>query len=574
MSKEKKRNEDGEKKDLTFYYEIVGIITILLSTITLARLGNSGKWLMVFFKLLFGDWYFLILLLLMLYGFRSLLYHRPMEVKTMRFMGIIIFLIGLFTISHFPMHNYIDKLGGNHLQLTINIYAHYLKYFSDDAVLGGGIIGGSFFYLFYFLFGSVGAVIIAGFLMVIGFAFILKKTLKEFSTDLIKIAKGGFRKSKSFFHTLKYDIAQNPSLKSKGKTHQKKNRYRLPLKILTEVTDNFNAHYEEQNASNTRRTIMAILNHMNIFFRDVSFYVSYHITTLIVDTKMSIDLDLFCVKLKEVLEKPFLIKKDNVTHQITIEVNNTYSQTINLKKALLSQTNLYNNYMLALGFNYQKDLIESNLLIQSSLLVIGEEESNIINFVKAITFSLFFKNLPDSFTLTIIDQKNQMLDLQDMNEYKNDLSQVLLTLKAHTEDILEKMSSYGVNNIEEYNRLPQIDSPISYQVIILAGLEKVVNDVKLLDEVIYLMHIGKKCGLMVIASLTEDLKLPPRLASLFDEKIIFWNRFLLSTEILGFDGASKLEKSNDAFYMRKVEIMRIAPTMIDYMELKRILKEI
>ena len=56
MGKEKKRKEDGDKKELTFYYEIVGIITILISIITLARLGNSGKWLMIFFKLLFGDW--------------------------------------------------------------------------------------------------------------------------------------------------------------------------------------------------------------------------------------------------------------------------------------------------------------------------------------------------------------------------------------------------------------------------------------------------------------------------------------------------------------------------------------
>jgi hypothetical protein len=71
MAKDKKRSEDGEKKDLTFYYEIVGIITILIATITLARLGNSGEWLMIFFKLLFGDWYFLILVLLMLYGLRS-----------------------------------------------------------------------------------------------------------------------------------------------------------------------------------------------------------------------------------------------------------------------------------------------------------------------------------------------------------------------------------------------------------------------------------------------------------------------------------------------------------------------
>ena len=92
---------------------------------------------MIFFKLLFGDWYFVTLFLLLVYGFRSLLFHQPMEVKTMRFMGIVIFLIGLLTISHFPMHNYVSNIGGNHIQMTISMYGHYLKYYNDQAVLGG-----------------------------------------------------------------------------------------------------------------------------------------------------------------------------------------------------------------------------------------------------------------------------------------------------------------------------------------------------------------------------------------------------------------------------------------------------
>lgn len=572
MGKEKKRKEDGDKKELTFYYEIVGIITILISIITLARLGNSGKWLMIFFKLLFGDWYFVTLFLLLVYGFRSLLFHQPMEVKTMRFMGIVIFLIGLLTISHFPMHNYVSNIGGNHIQMTISMYGHYLKYYNDQAVLGGGIIGGSFFYLFYLLFGAVGAVIIACFLLVVGIAFMLKKTLKEFSIDLFNIAKGGFQKSKNLISTLKYGITQDPKLKNKKKS--KRNRIRLPLKLLNDVKENKEANFEENNASNIKRTICAILNNMGIFYREVRFIISYHITTFIIDTKMFIDHNILSNKLKEVLEKQFSLKIDSISGQVTIELNNTYPQKIYLKKSLLGQTNLFNNYLLPLGFNYKKEIVESNLLANSSLLIIGDKDSNIINYLKAITLSIFFKNLPESFNLTIIDLKKLLVDLKEVDEYHTEISEVILTLKNETEEILEKLSSMGVNNIEEYNRLPQITEPLEYHVILLVGLENIINESQTIEEIIYLLHTGKKCGIMMIVAVMEDIKLSTRLNSLFDDKVILWNEFKLATEILGSDSAANLEKENDAIYKRKIEIARIATTKIDINEIKNILKEI
>ena len=67
---------------------------------------------------------------------------------------------------------------------------------------------------------------------------------------------------------------------------------------------------------------------MGIFYREVRFIISYHITTFIIDTKMFIDHNILSNKLKEVLEKQFSLKIDSISGQVTIELNNTYPQKI------------------------------------------------------------------------------------------------------------------------------------------------------------------------------------------------------------------------------------------------------
>ena len=70
MAKEKQLKFDKEIKDLTFYYEIVGIVSIVVPILAFARLGLIGFYVMLIFKIIFGDWYFLFLLAIFVYGLR------------------------------------------------------------------------------------------------------------------------------------------------------------------------------------------------------------------------------------------------------------------------------------------------------------------------------------------------------------------------------------------------------------------------------------------------------------------------------------------------------------------------
>ena len=70
MGKEKKRSADEKEKEETlFYYELVGVICIILAITILGRLGKIGNFLAVFFKVIFGDWYWIFIVFLMFYGF-------------------------------------------------------------------------------------------------------------------------------------------------------------------------------------------------------------------------------------------------------------------------------------------------------------------------------------------------------------------------------------------------------------------------------------------------------------------------------------------------------------------------
>ena len=122
MAKEKVLRIEKDKKDMTFYYEVTGILSILIPIIAFARFGLVGYYVMLVFKIIFGDWSFLFLLFLMLYGIRCLIFHKSIMIKSVRFIGIILFAISILTLSHLPMHNYVSQFDSNYFKVTLSLY--------------------------------------------------------------------------------------------------------------------------------------------------------------------------------------------------------------------------------------------------------------------------------------------------------------------------------------------------------------------------------------------------------------------------------------------------------------------
>ena len=62
--KEKKSKEELRQSPGQFYYETIGMISLIFAIVILLKLGRVGIFLTILLKVLFGDWYFLIFLLL------------------------------------------------------------------------------------------------------------------------------------------------------------------------------------------------------------------------------------------------------------------------------------------------------------------------------------------------------------------------------------------------------------------------------------------------------------------------------------------------------------------------------
>ena len=141
-------------------------------------------------KVLFGDWYFLIVLLTMAYSIRCILIHQKLKISNIRYLGIFLIILALILLSHFTMHKYVRNYSQNYLKLTLSLYFNYFKTNQPSAIVGGGIIGALIFYLFYFLFSEVGVILLSIILCFIGTVFITKKTIKDF----VKMVFGFFKR--------------------------------------------------------------------------------------------------------------------------------------------------------------------------------------------------------------------------------------------------------------------------------------------------------------------------------------------------------------------------------------------
>ena len=159
MAKEKKLIPKTTKKD--FYYEISGTLTILLCLVLLSELGTVGIVLKNLFKVIFGDFYFVVVIYLIGQGIYALVKEKWFDFKSIRFNGFLLFLFSLFLIVHISFLDLYMISNQTILSSTLQLYKDAIfsnKYISS---YGGGIMGGISAQIFVVLFNKIGAMIFA-----------------------------------------------------------------------------------------------------------------------------------------------------------------------------------------------------------------------------------------------------------------------------------------------------------------------------------------------------------------------------------------------------------------------------
>lgn len=575
MAKEKVLRIEKDKKDMTFYYEVIGILSIVIPIIAFARFGLVGYYVMLVFKIIFGDWSFLFLLFLMLYGIRCLIFHKSIMIKSVRFIGIILFAISILTLSHLPMHNYVSQFDSNYFKVTLSLYLDYLKHYEESLIVGGGIIGTVFFYLGYSLLGVAGTILIVLVSFVIGISFIFEMTLKDMIMAVINRFRKLFSRTSGVVNFLKYEI----KIKSKDEKPKKtKKRASKPLSItnLEEPSENTYSLSEEQHAEAVKKTIMAILNMMNIFYESVTYEIRTHVSVYTINTLSTISLETMQMKLHSMINDKFLIRKDSTSSKVIIEVNNLYPRHVAFKNVmgrLLKRSN--ESKQLAVGINTYDELIVTKYE-SPSLIYSYSDNDGVINLINSLILTPYFLYNSSDFSVYLFDFNGLYNGFSQITNYHTNFDNLEEIIKM-IDYRYSKFQEVGTNNLIDYNiyvnnqNLKDVER-FEVVYVYLLGIEKILSK-EMIEKLSYLLQNSHQCGIYVIGHLTNDDNIPNHITSLFEYRIFLNGLNMQIIKNLGFDNTPKLHY-DEAFVQYKDAIERVSLVNISKKDIEWCIKQI
>src|SRR5574344_1511413 len=174
MSKRKKRKI--EKEQQSYQVELGGIILILLAIIGIGRFGPAGRLIGSFGVFLFGNWWIVLYLALMISGLHMIIKRKSPSFFTSKLIGLYIILIGLLALSHIK---YISADSMEVLKTTLDNFMKSIDLEQITDQNGGGIIGALFSLLFVKCFDVEGSKIVTWVLLGCGFIMFTGKSLYD-----------------------------------------------------------------------------------------------------------------------------------------------------------------------------------------------------------------------------------------------------------------------------------------------------------------------------------------------------------------------------------------------------------
>lgn len=576
MGKEKKRSADEqEKQETTFYYELVGIIFIIFSITVLGELGKIGSFMLVLFKVALGDWYWVIILFLLFYGFQSLLTHKSFNFKNQRFIGFVFICFSLLLFAHFPLHSYVTKRGDAYFSETWRVYKDFIAT-NIDTYLGGGLLGALMFYAVYYLFGAVGVVLIGIIIIMFGFSLIINRPLIDILKSFGKGTKNLGKYVRNFNNFFKYQIGSDR--KKAGTRRDVFSRsQQVPLKILEEHQNVMNYNFQEKHCLEMRSLIHSVFNNFNIEYKDVDLSISYKISSFRFTIFSEYNLKALMERLNNVIEEDLLFAQDG--NSLLIQVANKYPQILTARELLMKQPSLKDNYVLPLGLSYENKLCEADLSRSGNLLLIGSKGSGIRNFINYYIFALFAKVNLCEYRIEIFDKQNDFVHLEqimriiadkDINDYLNEV----------IEDIdqkLEKINQYGATTIDEYNKKLEIEGSkearMQRRFIILNHFQADRETYSYFEnKLMYVTQLGEKAGVVAVYVVREEFYVSSIIMSIFFHKLVFkLDSIPFSVKVMNNENATYLQSHGDSFYLSQIRARRIQTALVSKKDIEAVL---
>lgn len=569
--KEKKSKEEIKQGAGQFYYETIGMIAMIIAVIIVAKLGTVGTFLAVFLKVLFGDWYLLIVVLLMIFGIYLILNHHSFNFKNQRFLGYVFCIFALLMLSHFSVHNYIVQVEGNYFA---NTWAHYKTYMSTQAetYLGGGMVGAIMFYVLYSLLSSFGVILVSIIFIILGFTMIINKPIIEIGGIFFKSFRKINKYHKSFNNFFKYEIGK----KDNELTNIYQSKKRITLKCLDEYKNIDILNSQESYLEETKSLIFSILNNMNLKYRLLNTFCSCSSSLLSLQIYDEYNCNELGTKISSLVEESIYISKIGIS--LNIEINNKYTSILSLRDLLMKQSMLYNNYLIPIGINIKNQIEEVDFSKEANLLIIGDFNTGVKTFIASTILSTIIKLNNEYIEFNLFD------DIGDFNEYhylfheinNGDIKEYINNIIAIIDDRVNLMSLKNIHQIDEYNATIMYEkNDVLNRIIYVIELDDFNNnyDYRYIDDkIMYIIQVGRDVGIYIFFVSRNIKKVSSVLFSLFKYRLIF-NTGNVETNLIETMHTKVLISKGDCLFFRENNIKRLQTPKLSIDEIKKIRKE-
>lgn len=200
--KKRKQKKKKNKISVQFKYELYGILFVLLAIFGSGAGSISDglitSWLENSLRFLFGFWYMLASIALLVIGIYLIVKRKTPQLWTRRTFGLLLIFLGLLLVSHIDQYQQ-DLVNIEDYSIIRMTWRHYIDYLNgavSASVLGGGMIGAIIYAFSYVLFSTTGALFLAIFMLLIGTIFVIDLSLDKFFKQQNTRVKAFFKKRK------------------------------------------------------------------------------------------------------------------------------------------------------------------------------------------------------------------------------------------------------------------------------------------------------------------------------------------------------------------------------------------
>lgn len=551
MPKNKNKVEIETKKD--FYYVMLGIFLAVSGLIILGRLGNFGNLLNVFFRILFGDYYFAIFVFIIILGIKSIITKRFVNFSSIRILGIIVIYISLSIFSSFSIYNGLDSSTKSFYKDSLLLYKRYLNNYQTSFSCGGGLIGGLFFQILILFLGKIGVYLIASVFLGVGVFFVTNLSL----ISLFKSEKGIFRFIKRVFYKI------SGYLKNIDIPLHKEEKIRILPDILSEAPKTSNLTIQRDINLDLEKQFLDYCKQKRIIVNLIKNETSYYSSRFVLQ---KIDIGIEEIKYF-FMNKAFVYSDEAYTY---ITYQNKFKAILSLKELLSFGL----KYRFPIGIEINNEVIAWNPL-KDNLFIIGDYKNETDEFLKSIISLLHIDQKGRTIIYFFTDEKvfNELNGLKTTN-YFNDSNIINETLDEIISEYEKREELFRYLNVDNYLDVFNNKNVADFNelfIICRMNFSKVKRSI--VDKINFLIKNGQRYGIHLICTINylADISLIERQNQM---SLIFkTTEILMSLKTIANDFACYIGKNGECLALNNKKISQISFGYVTDYDYENILKK-